>query len=191
MIGDITVLGIHPTVCVLADIGMGISHGTTVVIPAEQATRSRDLWRAISQKYLFQLKSGVLTPNTSLNPLQTENAELRERVRLLEEENHVLREAQRLVGKEEHGKLDAILTLLQGASQGTPRSILGTAPSLVSVPAEAHVEVVEIEPPPFIPSKIRSDEPMHVRVQTEKEASEGSVTEAASRLRELRQRNHQ
>ncbi len=191
MIGDITVLGLHPTVCILADIGMDVSHGSTVVIPAEKAARSRDLWRCISQKYLFQIKAGVSIPNTLPNPLQAENTELRERVRYLEEENRILREARKATESNQHGKLDAILALLQRSPERMPLDIREGAPSPVSAPAKTEVEVVEIEPPPFIPSKIRSEEPLEGRVRTERENSEGTVTEATNRLRELRQRGNQ
>lgn len=188
MTGDITVLGLHPTTCVLADIGMDVPHGTTAVIPADKAARSHDLWRSISQRYLFQIKSGAAISNAAPNPLRTENEELRGRVRYLEEENQALRKALQLLEGSQQTKLDAILGLLQGASKSVlPYSPGGYPPE----PPEGVAAVVEVSPPPFIPSKIRSDESLQARVQTEKGSSDASVTEATTRLREIRHRGSQ
>jgi len=179
MIGDVTVLGLKPDTCILADIGMDVPHGRVIVVPADRAMRSRDLNLAINQGFLFRLNNGL--PNTlTANPLLPEVQALRERVQQLENENHTLRGKLSLVEESvpQQAKLDAILTLLQ-----TAPAVRG--PVLAASPAIALPGVVEEAPPPFIPSKIRSDG-LQPHIQTEKTEGDADVSSAAARLREMR-----
>jgi hypothetical protein len=190
MTGDITVLGLHPTVCVLDDISMDVPHGATVVIPADKAAKSKDLWRAVSQKYLFQVKPGSSVQGGS-NPMLPELELLRTKVRQLEEENRVLRAAQKNFDVERH-KLDTILVLLQSGPRAVSMAVPVTMYPAIEKAAEPISGVIEMAPPPFIPSKIRADDIVQAHVQTEAGSSEGSaVSGAASKLREFRQRKTQ
>ena len=55
--GDVRVMGLVVPAHLIEDIRVSVARGVTVIIPAGQATRSKDLWRAINQKCLFQLQS--------------------------------------------------------------------------------------------------------------------------------------
>lgn len=179
MTGDVTVLGLKSDTCVLADIGMDVPHGRVVTIPADRAVRSKDLYRGINQGYLFRL-SIPAAANPALNVLQAEAQSLRERVAQLEAENKTLRErlAQAEARAPLDGKLDAILAALQSG-----RSLPGALPSLAKEVAEPLV--VEVAPPPFIPSKIQRDD-MRGHVMTETAEGAGDVSSAAAKLREMR-----
>jgi hypothetical protein len=177
MIGDVTVIGLAPVTCPLEDIAMDVPHGTSVVIPAEKAAKSRDLWRAVSQRLLFRLDNGVMLTKTAPNPLSSEVAELRDRVRVLEEENRMLRATLEHKDAASQVKLDAILAMLQSGPVAR-----------VEAGGPARSEVVDVAPPPFIPSKIRSEEPFNAHVQAEQGSSEAEgVTAATSALRRIRQ----
>src|SRR5581483_10290219 len=122
--GDVVVFGLDTQTVPLDDIMMDVPHARTIIIPEERALRSKDLWRAISQKRIFRLSpdpSLKMTPaavpptlpgpspaeiqlkalqgeNTSL---RVENASLRARIEVLE------------ALAPGSGKLDEILKLLQ------------------------------------------------------------------------------
>lgn len=179
MTGDVTVLGLKPDTCILADIGMDVPHGRVVVVPADRALRSRDLNLSINQGFLFRLNTGLPGVLTA-NPLLPEVQALRERVQQLEGENHTLREKLSLidVGSTQQAKLDAILALLQAAP-------MARGPILAASPGVVLPGVVEEAPPPFIPSKIRSDD-LQPHIQTETIEGDASVSNAAARLREMR-----
>lgn len=187
MTGDVTVLGLHPVSCHLEDIAMDVPHGTSVVIPADKAARSKDLWRAVSQRLLFRLDNGLtIIQNGAPNPLTSEITMLRERIRALEEENRTLRAELAHQDAASQGKLDAILSMLQ------------KGPALrMEIPSEGTVRpmasgVVEVAPPPYIPSQIRSEVPLDAHVQAETGSSEATnVSEATSELRRFRQRGGQ
>lgn len=171
--------------CLIADIGVDVPHGQLVNIPADRAMQSKDLYRALSQRYITRFTGGA-------NPLLPEVTALRARVQALEEENRSLREQIaarpiKVAPVTPHAeplaqdKLDTILALLQQRPVQTPLSY-GASPLAV---------VTDLAPPPFIPSKIRPEEMPSEHIQTESYSSEaGSVTGAAARLRELR-RNQQ
>ena len=180
MTGDVPVVGMKPDTCILADIGTDVPHGRLVVIPADKALRSRDLYRAINQGFLFRLNPGPPPPPMAMNPMLLEVQALREQVAKLEELNRVLQE--KLLVAEAHipnqDKLDTILALLQSAPVAMGRAATDTIPS----PAP---EVVDFVPPPFIPSRIRSDS-MQGRIQTETATGSGDVASATAKLRDLR-----
>lgn len=91
------VVGTQP----LADIGMDVPYGREVIIPAEKAARSRDLYKAISQKQIFQLPAQPgpqhVAPlgHVKDDLLQERNQFLEQRCKHLDEENKQLREALR------------------------------------------------------------------------------------------------
>jgi hypothetical protein len=182
---DVTVLGVLVPTVVLGDIGMDVPHGEVVVIPAEKAEKSKDLWRAVSQRQLFRIMAG---PHARGLPLPQEGAALVpsagilvERARALEEENQALREA--LVRQEREfqsaqrqndGKLDAILTML---SNGIPVVAGVTVPKGSEVSGEA---------PAFIPTSILPEN-SKVRIEPNRKEVDGSgLAAAGGKLRELR-----
>lgn len=189
MIGDVTVLGLAPVSCHLDDIATDVPHGITVVIPADKAARSKDLWRSVSQRLLFRLDNGItIIKNNVPNPLTTEIAMLRDRIRVLEEENRTLRAELEHLDNDSQGKLDAILAMLQSGPMVRADSAVAVARRVV----DAASDVVDVVPPPYIPSRIRSEESVQAHVQAETGSSEApNVTEATSELRRFRQRGGQ
>lgn len=192
MIGDVTVVGLDTTTVVLLDICMDVPHRVVVTIPADKATISKDLWRAISQRRLFQLHAGsisqaVVRPvapplavdgwQVKCRALEAENAKLRERVAELERS---LGESPAPV--ESTGKLDEILALLRS---GATVVAAGKAPPTRGVPAAQ--AVVEVDVPAFIPTEIRPKDIEGRISEVEASTSEGSnLGSAASALRKLR-----
>lgn len=161
---------------------MDVPHGMTVTIPALRAHKSKDLWRAISQKRLFHLQSG---PAMAFPPsLPTHDASgvdvYQEHTRILLRENQLLRDALEKKDSEMQSKLDNILGLLQaGVPVAPPSPVRGTAPQVVT-------GVVSGEVPTFIPSQIKP-EGVEVQITTTAEESAGAgVSSAASALRKFR-----
>jgi hypothetical protein len=182
MNADVHVYGLSMTTIHIADIGMDVVGGTTVVIPAAKASRSKDLWRLIAQKQLFRLGSGPIPDGRA--PLQPTalpaDHQLREENRLLLEQNRLLRLAIDAQGGKldaQGGKLDAILGMLSsGAVAVAPRSEA----------AKPAADLVEIETPTYIPSEIKPQNvESHVEVQSATTEGTG-VADAGAALRKLR-----
>jgi len=176
MNADVHVYGLSMTTIHIADIGMDVVGGTTVVIPAAKASRSKDLWRLIAQKQLFRLGSGPIPDGRA--PLQPTappaDARVLEENRHLAEQNRLLRQAIEAQG----GKLDAILGML--ASGGVPAL---RPPEAAAKPA---TDLVEIETPTYIPSEIKPQNvESHVEVQSATTEGTG-VADAGAALRKLR-----
>lgn len=185
---DVAVVGLSTDTVPLLDIGMDVPHGVVVRIPADKATQSKDLWRAINQRRVFRLQGMVtpaMPPPSSFFPEET--ALLRERITQLERENKELREAlaKRPV-ETESKKLDEILGFLRQAQAGVGVGSMVPAPVVARVSAPVAPAVVEIETPSFIPSTLKM-EPTESRVEIAEEASSGGgVSDARSALRKLR-----
>lgn len=176
-IGDIRVVGLVMGTHVLEDIGMDVPHGITVTIPAAKACVSKDLWRAISQRCIFQLQSGA--PSAVPKVADTSEADgLREQVRLLLAENARLKTALAVKEEAAQAKLDTILALLQAGGRPQP---IGVAK--VSTP---DLGVVSGEVPTFIPSQIKPDNVEVQIVPASMESLGQGVSEAASALRKFR-----
>ena len=203
MIGDVTVIGMDVQTVVFGDIGMDVPPKTVVTVPADRATLSKDLWRAISQRRLFQLHAGPVSPNpvrpmvaptlaagqdvwqVKCRTLEQENAQLRERIAVLEQEQMVRVEAP----SQPDTKLDQILELLQ---RGIPVSGFDHSTRLsleprADVRTQPRSEVVDIETPTFIPSEIR---PKNVEGRVQEiqttTAENQTLGTAASALRKFR-----
>lgn len=190
MVGDVTVVGLDTSTVVLLDIGMDVPHRVVVTVPADRATLSKDLWRAISQRRLFQLHAGpatqapvrpVVPPMASdawqnkCRALEAENAQLRSRVAELEA--HV---CPVVPTSDPTGKLDEILALLR--SGGTVVAV-GQAPA-----ARAEQKgVVEVDVPAFIPTEIKPKDIEGRMAEVQSETSEATnLGSAASALRKFR-----
>lgn len=180
MIGDVQVVGLVPETVPLADIGMDVAHGVVVTIPADLASNSKDLWRAINQHRVFRLQAGPNPVNPRLAPhLPNDTQQLQDRLVIVERENAELRAALGF----ERSKFDEILGLLRAGVMATPG-----APALASKFAAATPDlgVVEVATPTFIPSTIKSDS-SESRVTVQEGASEsGAVSDARSALRKMR-----
>jgi len=59
MSGNVVVFGISPDTVMLEDIQMDVPHSTSVTIPEDLALKSKDLWRALSQRRIFRLTSDL------------------------------------------------------------------------------------------------------------------------------------
>lgn len=186
--GDVTVFGLMVPTCVIVDIGMDVPHGRTIVVPAEKAHVSKDLWRLIGQKCLFQMRSGPYAPQPPMSQvaripaqqerLEVENAELRE---TLVRQQQEFQAAQ----KESKDKLDAILLLLQSGALAT-----GSQAMMSGAKAGLTSSGVDGSAPSFIPTTI-TPENAQARIESKKEESASSATSSASKLRELRKKGNQ
>ena len=195
MVGDVTVVGLDTSTVVLLDIGMDVPHRVVTTIPADRATVSKDLWRAISQRRLFQLHAGPATqvavrpvapPATSdgwqarCRALEAENVQLRARVTELEAALSRPVEALAPVVADSTGKLDEILALLRS---GKTVVAAGHAP----VAQAPRTGVVEVDVPAFIPTEIKPKDFEGRLTEVEAATSEASnLGSAASALRKLR-----
>jgi hypothetical protein len=191
MIGDVTVVGLDTTTVVLDDICMDVPHRSVVTVPADRATVSKDLWRALSQRRLFQLHPGPITqaPVRALAPpavtdewqvkcraLEADNARLRARVTELEAARAVPAATEGSTGK-----LDEILALLR------TRGVQGVALPSSSSSSSRAAAVVEVDVPAFIPAEIKPKDVEGRIAEVEAVTSEAaSVGSAASALRKLR-----
>ena len=184
--GDIRVIGLVAGTHVIEDIGRDVPHGVTVTIPGELALQSKDLWRAISQKCLFQLPTAAPPPHMS-TPVFTDSdkavleAQIREletQVRVLEAENRALKELAQTTASSD--KLDAILMAIQSGQMS-----MGAATGGVRPAARPSQEVADGTAPTFLPSEIRPRD-VDARIEERKETQVSDVSSAAGRLRKLR-----
>ena len=191
MIGDVTVVGLDTSTVPLLDIGMDVPHQAVVTIPADRATLSKDLWRALSQRRLFQLHAGPATQaavrpiappaapdvwQTKCRTLETENAQLRARVAELEARD---RSPSLSPDAEVAGKIDEILALLRS---GRVAVATGSAP----VARAESRGVVEVDVPTFIPSEIKKDFEGRITEVETSSSQNSAIDSAASALRKLR-----
>jgi hypothetical protein len=187
---DIRVVGLVAGTHLIEDISRDVPYGMVVVIPADMALASKDLWRAINQKFLYRLPS---IPNTQQVAPMTDQEKQRLERYARELESHVLRlqsENQEL--KEQlkawqdksdaimAGKLDSILAMLQA---GVP--VQGGAVVRGNDSSQKTIPLVDGSAPTFLPSEIRSKD-LEARIDVQPESSSSGVSEAAERLRKMR-----
>ena len=196
MSGEVIVAGLVTGTHLIEDIGVAVPHQIAVHIPADQALRSKDLWRGIQQGKLFKLDGGS---GFHVGSARTAEAS---RLANLESENHrltlELAEARRELEAERnrnHGLVD-VLAGLQAQLQGVQAAVgrLGDAsrdvhntqvgPGAPSVAAPNGA--VGGEAPTFLPDRIRPEAAVaQIRPATETTES-SNVANAASKLREMR-----
>jgi len=199
MQGDVTVVGLDVTTTILYDIGMDVPHRQVVTIPANRATVSKDLWRAISQRRVFQLHGGSVSqgpvrptvapaPNVEVwqdkcRQLEAENAKLREMVATLEQ---ALQTPPAPPPPPQDDRIDQILTLLRS---GVPVMAANPAASTSSGrTTSVGFGVVEVDVPAFIPTEIKPKGIEGRLAEVQSETSENSsLGTAADALRKLRQ----
>ncbi len=196
---DVRVIGVKTGTILIADIAVDVPHGVVVSIPAEKAHVSKDLYRYISQKLLFQVHPGpvngplpralpdmapVVAPTKAP---QAREAALDAQVQLLrtalEEREQMFMAA--LAAQQD--KLDKLVT----AIAERPVTIYNTTHT---TPAPKQVvEGPSGDAPMFIPSTIKSkdmEDTSHVSVQSDSQEN-SSVSGAAAALKKLRQSNNQ
>jgi hypothetical protein len=193
----VVVVGLDPTTVILGDIGMDVPHRVTVTIPGEKALISKDLWRAVNQKRVFQLRSNQLpTPKSTSfvemealkekynqlqeisSRVQAENVKLREALATKEAELQSLR-SQNSEVKDYFAQIKSLI--LQNPGQANP-----SEQRVVVKPTESFYVPV-LEAPAFIPARIKSDELGEQRVEIASETTEASsLTEAQNMLRNMR-----
>jgi hypothetical protein len=202
MIGDVTVVGLDTMTTVLLDIGMDVPHRVVVTIPADKATLSKDLWRAISQRRVFQLHAGpvsqapirpIVPPmavdgwQTRCHQLESENTRLREQVAELQRQRpatEVVLTAPPIVPVLEQGKIDEILSILKA---GIPTVSAPTQVGAVRSSQSSPTAVVEVDVPAFIPSEIKPKDIEGRLTEVQSETSEtANLGSAASALRKFR-----
>ena len=194
---DVRVMAVKTGTVHVEDIGVSVPHGTVVSIPGDKALASKDLWRYISQRLLFQLHAGpihrgspvplpdipkpVATPQGSFPPpspqveaLLKEALEQRERVLYAA----LMAQQERLLAVE--AKLDAVLDAVK-----QPRVVV-QAPVVSDRPRSTPRAEAELSDTPlFIPSEIGMKD-VSARVNVSEEAQESAVGDAAAALRKLR-----
>lgn len=199
MLGDVTVVGLDVSTTVLYDIGMDVPHRAVVTIPADRATVSKDLWRALNQRRLFQLHAGPTGPSpvrptvpltasieawqSKCHQLEAENLKLKEKVDRLEALTTQASQPLAAPPAVSDERLDEILRLLKEGAV-TPAGVASVSP--VAKTAKAAV-VVDVEVPAFIPNEIKpkSVEGRIAEVQAET-SDKANLGTAASTLRKLR-----
>lgn len=197
--GGIDVVGLVMGMHVIADIQVAVPFRIMTHITAEQMHRSKDLWRDIQQKKIFQLTGRrSVAPNrpvmqatpdmTRIGELEKENRELRRQLASAEQRNQGLQDLlaglqgqlagfQKALGRIENLPGLAQPVVMQAVPQGFSAPV-----AAVSAPTEA----VGGDAPLFIPSEITpkgAETNIKVASDTEKNSN---VSSAASRLKELR-----
>lgn len=203
---DVVVTNVRMGTYVISDIGIDVPHGVVVHIPSEKALRSKDLWRGISQRTLFQfhpsaIHKGALIPVQPPEPLPPPPTEPtayhapETLVHALTEHNKALTLAVErrdevlfaLVAEQQRQLTEQGKQLAEAIQLLRERSVTTIAPLTATGVVPGLPDVANGDAPVFIPSAIKpKDVEAHVNVQTE--ALEGSsVSDAASALRRLRQ----
>lgn len=189
--GDVRVVGLVAGNHLIEDISRDVPYGVVIVIPGELALQSKDLWRSISQKFLYRLPT---IPTTQATPMPDQEKlrleryakELEGHVTRLEAENRDLREQMKRSDSGTSNKLDSILAALQA---GIPVAGVMATALRGNDPAQK-VDFVDGSAPTFLPSEIRPKD-MEARIDIQPESASSGVSEAAERLRKLRKGNNQ
>ncbi len=186
--GDVRVFGLVAGTHVIEDIRMDVPHGREVIIPADKAVRSKDLYRAIGQKCIFLLPSQPGPQHTAPvshvrdDVLQERNQFLEQRCRQLEEENKQLRESFR-AAMAQQDRLDTILRAVQAVK--LPETIFVNGHG-----APASQEIADGTAPQFIPTEIAPKGEVESRIDVNRKTGDAaSISDAVDKLRKLRKGN--
>lgn len=182
--GDVRVVGLVSGNHLIEDIARDVAYGEVTVIPGELALMSKDLWRSISQKFLYQLPT-IPTTQQAMPLADTEKArleryatELESLVSRLESENKALKEQLQRGEQDTASKLDSILSAIQSG-------VHVSSPQRGNDSAHKRDDFVDGSAPTFMPSEIvPKDASVHIDIQGESVSS--GVSGAAERLRKLR-----
>jgi hypothetical protein len=185
--GDIRVFGLVAGTHVLEDIGMDVPHGVEVIIPAEKASRSKDLYKAIGQKCIFQLPSAPApthaAPGTHIREdiLQERNQFLEQRNKQLEEEIKQLR-ADLGSARAQQESLDTILKAIRDVKVPAAVYVNG-GPAVAQKPQQ---ELADGSAPQFIPNEIAPKDAETRIDMVRQETADSEVSGAAGKLRKMR-----
>ncbi len=191
-VGDMRVFGMVVGNYVIHDIGVTVPHGREVTIPADKASKSKDLHKGLSQKSIFLLPSQPapqhVAPVTHIRDdiLQERNGFLEARCKQLEEENkRLLDENQRVqeslrlsASQGEQERMDTILKAIQGIKTGPVTYVNGAAPV-------SRADVADGTAPQFIPAEIAPKD-AESRISTQRQTGDMGVSDAADKLRKMR-----
>lgn len=192
--GDITVVGLVGESHIIEDIGVIVPRGVAVTVPGHMTLISKDLHRAISQRFLLRVHDAPAPSRAGLPTAERERYEaeiqrLLGQVSALEGRNTLLESQvdglqKELVGLEaKDAKLDAILSAINERPT-VIQNVVAAGSKASPAPAE---EKVDGEAPMFIPSTIKSDKVEGERVVVQEETTTTStVSSAASKLKALR-----
>jgi hypothetical protein len=189
--GDVRVIGAVGGIHIIEDIARDVPYRGMVIIPAEQALRSKDLWRAISQGFLLQVPSapypvapGVPVSDHERARLENYVAELEAHVLRLQNESEAFKRQIEGSTQSQSAKLDEILKAIQSGMPMPPQAQASGAPV-----RPAYEETVDGTAPTFLPSEIKpKDLDARINIQAE-ESTSGSVSEATDRLRQMRKKD--
>lgn len=184
MSGDVVVLGLVSPSHFLTDIQTEVPHMGQVVISGEKAIHSKDLWRAISSRQIYQLNT---LPNLSRSAMSsTLEADLRGRIAELEVENRVLKAT--ILESQSTQKPTVDYTAQQEKLDAILRMVSNPGFSAASNLRPISSDQVKDEPLLFIPSTITPVD-AETRIESKTEESESSgVSGAASKLRDMRKK---
>lgn len=194
MTGGIDVVGLVTGTHFIADIQVAVPQNIAVHIPAEQVLRSKDLYRSLQQRCIMKLDGGNALRSDSppsvaskpSNELEAENKRLEAENKLLKVELELaLARAASL--QQVFASFGGQLAGIQGAlgrlesKEPSVRSVMSVAmPTTHSVAGDA---------PVFIPSQIAPKDTGDVSIQvTTSESGESSVSDARTKLREMRRK---
>lgn len=204
---DMTVVGLVHDSHIIEDIGIIVPKGTAVAIPGHLTIRSKDLYRALTQRFIMQLHR--LPPSAhgaqaagSLS--QAETARLQDEVARLTNQNLALVargetletelastrgkldsvQAELAKKNAETSKLDDILSAIRDRPQVINQVVQGSSVGSPMVPQER----VSSDTPHFIPSQIRSDTTGERIFVEESTSTTSNVADAANRLAALRKK---
>lgn len=186
--GGITVTKTSTGTMFLQDIKVYVSHREPVYIPANQALNSRDLYRALNTKEIFQLLStlpqqGAASPPEDLKnvSLEMENRVLRDQLARSQQQGVALQSSMSSL-QQQMGELLTIAKRIDESPKITVAQTAGVAATAGLVVTEA----VGGEVPMFLPDTIvPTDATIHLQIQQSSSNSD-KVSAAASKLREMR-----
>lgn len=183
--GDVRVIGLVVPSHLVEDIRVAVPHGMTVTIPAEKAAVSKDLWRGVSQKCLFQLPSTGTAASTAMTAAPrgpaVDVSGILQRMHALESENQQLRSWMEQSQGQQQETLNAILSAVQSGSNIS----YVMQPGAVSGPGSPREELADGDAPAFIPAEIKPKE-AETRIGDKSEEAASSVSDASAALRKFR-----
>lgn len=178
MKGDVTVFGITMGQYVIEDIRVIVPQHEVVVIPADKAFQSRDLWRAINQRKVFQLHAGTKTwPNGQVPPA-VETAALADQNKMLEQ-----------ALADQKAQNAAVLEAMAEQSR-VIQQLMQTVTNLRVAPGASapQTENPSADAPMYVPSTVKPDV-IEQRIKTQQSSSDASgVDNARSKLRAFRKK---
>ena len=164
----------------IEDINVHVPQNMTVVIPAEQAIRSHDLWRALSQRTLFRLHHGPPPGPMTMPALVTASIDVSAQSRELQEtlaEQKELTAALRKQMAEQSALLETLVHALAQV-QGQTAQVSSSEPRRDKASAQ--------DVPTFIPATIKPEN-AETRINANMgEAEDSGLAESRSRLRNFR-----